>query len=81
MPIFWFCGLGQVLFQPFVLIDQWFQSIIHEIIEFRRETNEMNRTHIEAVHHIFRIARHTESSSIIREIAERKTQTLPLNEL
>lgn len=50
LPIFWLICFDKVLFKPFILIYQRFYSIIHKVINFCGETDEMNWTKVEAVH-------------------------------
>lgn len=71
-PVFRLCRFHQIFVQPFVLIDQWLQSVIHEVIQFGRYANEMNRTHVERIHQTVRIAWHIESGSIVGEVATTK---------
>lgn len=62
--------LNQILLQPLVLVDERFDAIIHEIINFRREANEVNRAHVEAVEHVVVPARHAEARAIVGKVAE-----------
>lgn len=34
LPIFWFVRLNEILFEPIVLVDQCFDAVIHEIVDF-----------------------------------------------
>lgn len=50
MPIFWFIRFNQILFKPFVLLNQRFDAVIEEIICFSGEDDEVDWSKVETVH-------------------------------
>ena len=59
----------EILYKPFELINQRFDSILKIIVEFGRNTNEMNWSNIPTIKHGFGVTRHSESFLVMQEVA------------
>uniref|UniRef100_A0A2M4DK40 Putative secreted protein n=1 Tax=Anopheles darlingi TaxID=43151 RepID=A0A2M4DK40_ANODA len=66
--VLWSIGFLEIATQPLILIDQRLQTIVHEIIYFGRKPDKVNRSQIEAVHHILRPSWHAKTGTVVGEI-------------
>lgn len=55
--------LLQIFLEPLVLFDELFDAVIHKVIRFGLDRDEMDWSHVEAVPQALRVSRHGESSS------------------
>lgn len=62
----------EVVLQPLVLEHHGFYSVIHEVVYFCRDGNEMDGTYVYAVHETLRTAGHAETFSVVAEIAGKR---------
>lgn len=69
--VFWFVRFTQIVLQPFVLICQWLESIVQEVVEFGVKTNKVHWSHVETIVKVLRLTRHIEACSIVWEVTEK----------
>lgn len=69
----------QIVFQPFVLRHDRFNTVIGEVIVFGIQTDYVNRSNIVTVEHIVRKSWHIEAISVIWKITESRKMKLEIS--
>ncbi|KAF9414918.1 hypothetical protein HW555_007309, partial [Spodoptera exigua] len=62
-------GLGKILFQPVVLVDDELQSVPSEVVHFSGDRHKVHWTQVEAVEQTRVPAGHLEASRVVTEVA------------